>query len=81
MNNAAKSPRGGPKPLTERERMVLRLIAGTDKRIRRSLRLCTLAPSTVKRYVSSILWKLEVHTREEAVREADAAPIARDPTR
>jgi DNA-binding NarL/FixJ family response regulator len=29
-----------------------------------------LARSTVKRYVSSIMWKLEVHTRRDAVRQA-----------
>lgn len=60
--------------------MVLRLIADgqTNKEIAACLQL---APSTVKRYVSSILWKLEVHTRGEAVREAEAARIALDPTR
>jgi two-component system response regulator DesR len=80
MNNADKSPRGGPKPLTERERLVLRLVAEghTNTEIASSLHL---APSTVKGYVSSIMWKLEAHTRKDAVREAEAARIARDPTR
>ena len=47
--------------------MVLSLVAEgmTNAEIAASLHL---ARSTVKRYVSSLMWKLEVHTREEAVR-------------
>ena len=73
MNNTDKSPRGGPKPLSERERMVLRLVA-TGKTNREIAASLYLAPSTVKRHVSSILWELEVHTRDEAVRVADGSP-------
>ena len=63
------SPRGRPKPLSRREQMVLSLVAEgmTNREIAASLHL---ARSTVKRYVSSIMWKLEVHTRKEAVRAA-----------
>lgn len=63
------SPRGHPKPLSRREQMVLALIAEgmTNAEIAASLHL---ARSTVKRYVSSIMWKLEVHSRAEAVRAA-----------
>jgi LuxR family transcriptional regulator, regulator of acetate metabolism len=66
---AQPSPRGHPKPLSPREQMVLALIAEglTNSEIAESLHL---ARSTVKRYVSSMMWKLEVHTREGAVREA-----------
>jgi DNA-binding NarL/FixJ family response regulator len=35
-----------------------------------------LAPSTVKTYVSSILWKLEVRTRREAVRAASNQAVS-----
>ena len=67
------SPRGGPKPLSRREQMVLSLVAEgmTNAEIAASLHV---APSTVKRYVSSLMWKLEVHTRDEAVREASKRP-------
>ena len=63
------SPRGHPKPLSPREQMVLAQIAEgrTNTEIAASLHL---AHSTVKRYVSSIMWKLEAHTRREAVRQA-----------
>ena len=63
------SPRGHPKPLSPREQMVLAQIAEgrTNAEIAASLHL---AHSTVKRYVSSIMWKLEAHTRREAVRQA-----------
>ena len=61
------SPRGHPKPLSRREQMVLALIAEgmTNAEIAASL---DLTRSTVKRYVASLMWKLGVHTREEAVR-------------
>ena len=66
---AQPSPRGHPKPLSRREQMVLALVAEgmTNSEIAATLHL---ARSTVKRYVSSIMWKLEVHTRGAAVREA-----------
>ena len=49
--------------------MVLALIAEglTNAEIAASL---NIARSTVKRRVSSIMWKLDVHTRRDAVREA-----------
>jgi DNA-binding NarL/FixJ family response regulator len=52
--------------------MVLALISEglTNSEIAESLHL---ARSTVKRYVSSMMWKLEVHSRGEAVREAGHA--------
>jgi DNA-binding NarL/FixJ family response regulator len=62
------SPRGRPKPLSRREQSVLMLMAEgmTNTEIANSL---DLARSTVKTYVSSILWKLDVRTRREAVRK------------
>ena len=70
------SPRGRPKPLSRREQMVLSLIAEgmTNTEIAASLHL---ARSTVKRYVASIMWKLEVHTRDEAVRKDHETCCAR----
>ena len=49
--------------------MVLALIAEglTNAQIAASL---NIGRSTVKRRVSSIMWKLDVHTRRDAVREA-----------
>jgi DNA-binding NarL/FixJ family response regulator len=69
VNGADKSPRGRPKPLSRREQMVLALISDglANAEIAASL---GLAPSTVKRYVASIMWKFEAHTRGEAVQEA-----------
>ena len=54
--------------------MVLALIAEglTNAEIAASL---NIARSTVKRRVSSIMWKLDVHTRTEAVREGHASWI------
>ena len=68
------SPRGRPKPLSRREQMVLSLVAEgmTNTEIAASLHL---ARSTVKRYVASSMWKLEVHTREEAVTEAGSSAV------
>ena len=68
MTATQPSPRGRPKPLSPREQTVLVLIAEgmTNAEIAASLHL---ARSTVKRYVSLLMWKLEVHTREEAVRQ------------
>ena len=56
--------------------MVLSLVAEgmTNTEIAASLHL---ARSTVKRYVSTIMWKLEVHTREEAVTEAGSSAVKR----
>jgi LuxR family transcriptional regulator, maltose regulon positive regulatory protein len=58
MPAAQPSPKGRPKPLSRREQMVLTLMTEgmTNPEIANSL---DLAPSTVKTYVSSILWKLE----------------------
>ena len=74
------SPRGRPKPLSPREQMVLALLA--EGRTNAEIAACLhLARSTVKRYVSSIMWKLEVHSRGEAVREAGtqgASSVLRD---
>jgi len=69
MTTTQPSPRGHPKPLSPREQTVLALISEglTNSEIAESLHL---ARSTVKRYVSSMMWKLEVHSRREAVREA-----------
>ena len=69
MSTRQLSPRGRPKPLSPREQMVLALLGEglTNAEIAASL---NIARSTVKRRVSSIMWKLEVHTRREAVREA-----------
>jgi DNA-binding NarL/FixJ family response regulator len=63
------SPRGRPKPLSPREQAVLALLGEglTNTEVAASL---DIARSTVKRRVSSIMWKLEVHTRREAVSEA-----------
>lgn len=77
------SPRGHPKPLSPREQMVLALIAEgrTNSEIAESLHL---AHSTIKRYVSSMMWKLEVHSRGEAVREAGTqgeSSVSRDQLR
>ena len=68
------SPRGRPKPLSRREQMVLALVAEgmTNSEIAAALHL---AHSTVKRYVASSMWKLEVHTREEAVTEAGSSAV------
>ena len=76
MTDPQPSPRGRPKPLSGREQMVLSLVAEgmTNTEIAASLHL---ARSTVKRYVSTIMWKLEVHTREEAVTEAGSSAVKR----
>ena len=69
MTTRQLSPRGRPKPLSPREQTVLALLGEglTNAEIAASL---NIARSTVKRRVSSIMWKLEVHTRREAVQEA-----------
>ena len=71
------SPRGHAKPLSPREQRVLTLIAEglTNAEIAASL---NIGRSTVKRRVSSIMWKLDVHTRKEAVREASKRAEACD---
>jgi DNA-binding NarL/FixJ family response regulator len=60
--------------------MVLALIAEgmTNAEIATSLHL---ARSTVKRYVSSLMWKLEAHTREEAVRQGRHGDESSYPTK
>jgi DNA-binding NarL/FixJ family response regulator len=70
MTTRQLSPRGHPKPLSPREQSVLALIGEglTNAQIAASL---NIARSTVKRRVSSIMWKLDVHTRREAVRAAN----------
>jgi DNA-binding NarL/FixJ family response regulator len=72
------SPRGHAKPLSPREQMVLALIAEglTNAEIAASL---NIGRSTVKRRVSSIMWKLDVHTRRDAVREASKRAEGSDP--
>ena len=57
--------------------MVLTLIAEglTNAEIAASL---NIGRSTVKRRVSSIMWKLDVHTRKNAVREASKRAEASD---
>ena len=57
--------------------MVLTLIAEglTNAEIAASL---NIGRSTVKRRVSSIRWKLDVHTRKDAVREASTRAEACD---
>ena len=59
--------------------MVLAQIAEgrTNAEIAASLHL---AHSTVKRYVSSIMWKLEAHSRREAVRQASKGDGSPHPT-
>ena len=77
MNAPKQSPRGHAKPLSPREQMVLALIAEglTNAEIAASL---NIGRSTVKRRVSSIMWKLDVHTRRDAVREASKRVEATD---
>ena len=57
--------------------MVLALIAEglTNAEIAASL---NIGRSTVKQRVSSIMWKLDVHTRRDAVREASKSVEASD---
>jgi len=68
----------GPVQLTGRERDVLALIATgqTNKEIARSL---SIEPSTVKNHVHSLLGKLGVATRREAVRVGASTAVATVP--
>lgn len=66
--SASEADAGGPR-LTERERSILRLVAGgySNKEIARSLHL---SEGTVKNYVSELLVKLDCRDRTHAVMKA-----------
>jgi DNA-binding CsgD family transcriptional regulator/tetratricopeptide (TPR) repeat protein len=70
------STRGNPAGLTSREVQVLRLLVHGHTNAELAQRL-HVAPKTVDHHVSSILAKLEVHSRTEAVAAAFGLGIAR----
>lgn len=67
---AAASLSGGPNPLTERERDVLR-IARDGSTVERIARTCHLSAGTVRNYLSSAIGKTGTANRIEAARAAD----------
>jgi DNA-binding NarL/FixJ family response regulator len=69
---ARVAPASADQPLTERERSILRLVAGgySNKEIARAL---GLVEGTVKNYISEVLLKLDARDRTQAVFKALAA--------
>ena len=65
--------RGYRKPLSSREQAVLQLMIDGQSNADIATAL-HLAPSTVKAYVSTILWKFEARDRHEVVRMAIQDP-------
>ena len=67
---ATESLAGGPSPLTDRERDVLRAVADGATAAAVAVRL-HLSPGTVRNHLSAAMGKLDARTRVEAARAAD----------
>ncbi|SIO84480.1 response regulator transcription factor [Nocardiopsis sp. JB363] len=67
---ATESLAGGPSPLTDRERDVLRVVADGATAAAAAARL-HLTPGTVRNHLSAAMGKLDARTRVEAARAAE----------
>ena len=67
---ATESLAGGPSPLTDREREVLRAVADGATAAAAAARL-HLSPGTVRNHLSAAMGKLDARTRVEAARAAE----------